>query len=191
MIIIVMMLIWNFTMFIEHPQTKIVSSIDRKSYGVKSRFRNKGRASNMLARLNYINSTLIAHLEKKYSSTHGNHDIEFLSNNYNGDALSEHTPRTTKNTSYVLNKGEAIKICLRDAKTKKFHDFNTIVFVNLHELSHLLDKKYGHNRSFWEGFEFILKEAVTLGLYTPVNYAKNPAVYCGITITTSPLFKKD
>jgi hypothetical protein len=129
-------------------------------------------------------------MKKKYDNTGHESRVEFLSNNYNGDVLSEHTPKTTINTSYVLNKGQVIKLCLRDPKTKKIHDFQTILFVNLHELSHLFDREYGHNASFWAGFKTILKEAVALGVYKPVNYKYNPVNYCGMSINSTPLYQQ-
>jgi hypothetical protein len=167
-----------------------VSDVDGKSYTVKKHFDDHQAASNILARLNSINKTIIDHMEKKYNDTKDEDSVGFLAENYNGDVLSEHTPRTTTNTSYVLNKGDLIKLCLRDPKTKKIHDFQTILFVNLHELSHLLDREYGHNKSFWDSFRVILKEAIELGIYEPKDYKNNNVQYCGLTITSSPLYDK-
>ena len=165
-----------------------VSVIDGKEYAVKKQFKDHRTASNILARLNHINKTVIAHMRKKYRNS--NHvDAEFLAENYNEDVLSEHIPRSHINTSYVVNKGDQIKLCLRDKKTGKFHDMNTLIFVNLHELSHLLDKEYGHKKSFWRGFQTVLGAAVELGLYKPVDYRNNPVPYCGIEIYSNPYYK--
>lgn len=188
-IIFSILLIWNYRLGFEFPEYLVVSAVDGKTYAVKRQFRDRQKASDILARLNVINTTIIAHMEKKYANTESADSIQFLSENYNGDVLSEHIPRTTVNTSYVLNKGDMIKICLRDPQTKIFHDFQTIVFVNLHELSHLLDREYGHNISFWRGFKTILEEAVELGLYKPVDYHRYPVKYCGIIINNSPLWQ--
>jgi hypothetical protein len=186
-IIIVILLLWDFRLYDKRSERLTVSVIDGKKYVVKKKFIDHQKASNILARLNIINKKIISHMLKKYVDTPGI-DAEFLAENYNGDVLSEHTPQTTVNTSYVLNKGDLIKLCLRSPKTGEFHDFNTLVFVNLHELSHLLDKEYGHNKSFWYSFSTVLKSAVELGLYIPINYSKNPSQYCGLTITSNPLF---
>lgn len=187
-IIFITLLLWELYITSEHPERLTVSVIDGKPYTVKKRFSDHQKASDILAKLNSINQTIIDHMEKKYNGTENEDDIAFLAENYNGDVLSEHTPKTTFNTSYVLNKGDLIKICLRDPKTKEFHDFQTILFVNLHELSHLLDREYGHNKSFWDSFRSVLKEAVELGVYKPRNYRIHPVKYCGLTITSSPLF---
>ena len=189
-IILIILLLWNIKLAVEFPERLTVSIIDGKEYTVKKHYKNHQKASDILAKLNHINKTVIAHMQKKYTKS-PKVDVEFLAENYNGDVLSEHTPRTTVNTSYVLNKGDLIKLCLRDQKTGEFHDMNTLIFVNLHELSHLLDRAYGHNKSFWYGFQTVLKEAVELGLYKPVDYNKHPVNYCGMQIHSSPYFKGD
>jgi hypothetical protein len=187
-IIFVMLLVWNIVLYNEFPNVKVVSGIDGGSYTVKKGYSDVKKASNILAELNIINKTLIEHLTKKYTGTKYENDISYLGGNYNGNVLQEHTPRSKLNTSYVLNKGDVIKLCLRDPESGQFHDFNTLVFVNLHELSHLLDRGYGHSMNFWVGFKFILTTAVSLGLYDPVDYSKTPTSYCGIMITSSPYY---
>lgn len=189
-IILVVLLLWNIKLQADHPERLTMSSIDGKSYTVKKKFKDHHKASDILARLNYVNIKVIEHMHNKYKKSE-EYDTEFLIENYgNGEALSEHTPRTTVNTSYVLNKGDLIKLCLRDPKTNEIHDFNTIVFVNLHELSHLLDKEYGHGKTFWRGFKNVLNSAVELGLYDPIDYSHTPTKYCGMTITSSPYFSE-
>lgn len=143
-------------------------------------------ANIILNRLDEINNRVIIHLKKTYKGQ--GFDVDYLDKNYNGGAISENPPGT-KETSYVLNKGDVIKLCIRDAKTGKLHDINTLTFVSLHELSHMMDKKYGHTPIFWDGFRIILGAAVDLGLYIPVDYSIYPTDYCGIQIKSSPLFK--
>lgn len=189
-IIVIILLIWNYRLYVEFPETTIISSIDGEQYTVKKNYDNAETAADILAKLNEINETLITHLEKKYARSEKFRDIRFLSNNYDGDVMAEHTPRTHVNTSYVLNKGDAIRLCLRDKVNGKFHDFNTILFVNFHEISHLLDRKWGHTASFWRGFKFLLHEAHEIGVYNPVDYSKTPASYCGIKITSNPFFNQ-
>jgi hypothetical protein len=65
---------------------------------------------------------------------------------------------------------------------------NTLIFVDLHELSHLFDFSYGHEKEFWSGFKIILREAVELGLYDPVDYSRHAAKYCGMVINDNPYF---
>ena len=188
--VIVVLVIWIHSKDKLHQETMITSMVDGKSYNVKKNFYNIKTAADILARLNKINITIISHLRNKFKGSTWEDGVDFLKDNYNDGIIEEHIPLTTKNTSYVLNKGDEMKICLRDKKTGKIHNFNSLVFVNLHELSHMLDKNYGHNPSFWTSFRLILCEAVALGIYKPVDYSKNPVYYCGIKITSSPLFNK-
>lgn len=108
---------------------------------------------------------------------------------FQSDAFSENDI-SSSDTSYSENKGQRIVVCLRD-KTKPPHypliDLNTIMFVMLHEMAHLMTETIGHTSEFWENFKRILHDAVKLGIYTPVNYSRQPTPYCGMTITDSPL----
>lgn len=97
---------------------------------------------------------------------------------------------TSPDTSYSENKGQKIVVCLRDktrAPTYPLIDKNTIMFVMLHEMAHLMTETIGHTQEFWSNFKRILGDAVQIGLYTPVNYAQQPTPYCGMTITDTPL----
>jgi hypothetical protein len=97
---------------------------------------------------------------------------------------------SSKDTSYSENKGQKIVVCLRD-KTKPptypLIDENTVMFVMLHEMAHLMTETIGHTQEFWSNFKRILHDAVKLGIYTQVNYAQSPVPYCGMQITDSPI----
>jgi hypothetical protein len=104
------------------------------------------------------------------------------------DVFSENDIQSS-DTSYSENKGQRIVVCLRD-KTKPPYplvEINTVMFVMLHEMSHLMTETIGHTPEFWENFRRILHDAVKIGIYTPVNYSRQPTPYCGMTITDSPL----
>jgi hypothetical protein len=90
-------------------------------------------------------------------------------------------------TSYSENKGEKIVVCLRDKSTKKLVDENTIMFVILHEMSHLMTTTVGHTPEFWTNFRRVLQDGIQVGIYKQVNYSRSPTSYCGMTITDSPL----
>jgi len=97
---------------------------------------------------------------------------------------------TSPDTSYSENKGQKIVVCLRDkTKPPKYPlvDKNTIMFVMLHEMAHLMTETIGHTQEFWANFKLILGDAVKVGIYHPVNYAHTPTPYCGMMITDSPI----
>ena len=70
-------------------------------------------------------------------------------------------------TSYSENKGEHIVVCLRD-KTQPPHfpfvDENTLMFVLLHEMAHLMTESIGHTPEFWTNFKKILQDGVQAGI---------------------------
>lgn len=96
----------------------------------------------------------------------------------------------SKDTSYSENKGQRVVVCLRD-KTKPpqypLIDKNTVMFVILHEMAHLMTETIGHTQEFWTNFKRILGDAVSIGIYHPVNYAHQPTPYCGMTISDTPI----
>lgn len=87
----------------------------------------------------------------------------------------------SKYTSYTINKGEEMVICLR-SKNGKLHDINIITYVVLHELSHIACPEIDHTELFKRIFKFFIETAVTLGIYENINYNINPADYCGMVI---------
>jgi hypothetical protein len=113
--------------------------------------------------------------------------IKVLVSRFNPENFTEND-LTSDTTSYSENKGEKIVVCIRDkAPPHKFADENTVMFVLLHEMAHLMTTTVGHTPEFWANFKRILHDAVQCGIYTPVNYAREPTAYCGMTITDSPI----
>jgi hypothetical protein len=90
--------------------------------------------------------------------------------------------------AYTINKGEELRICVRDRNSNQmFEDENTGFLVLLHELAHLMSVGYGHENEFHQNFAYITKIAHQLGLYQYVDYSRKPTIYCGTTIKHSPI----
>lgn len=135
------------------------------------------------------------------------HDkLETLMNRYKNDPNTASDPRVrtmidrfkpenmcennidADSTSYSENKGERIVVCLRDKKKPyPLVDENTVMFVVLHEIAHLMTTTIGHTPEFWANFRRILKDAIGAGVYNEVNYTREPVEYCGMEISSSPL----
>ena len=94
---------------------------------------------------------------------------------------------TKKGNSYTISKQE-IHMCLRGEDNVSFTDINTLKFVFLHELAHVVNSSYGHDKDFWETFEFLLNKSIEIGHYNAVDYDAHHKKYCNIEITSSPLF---
>ena len=111
--------------------------------------------------------------------------IEQLNDRIKSVTISE-SRETSQSTSYSVNKGEELVFCLRSKKEwNKFHNFNTIMYVALHEISHIACPEYGHGPLFKKIFAFITKVASELNIYTITDFNKTPEEYCGIYITES------
>ena len=96
---------------------------------------------------------------------------------------------TSELTAYSENKGEKIAFCLTKTKhSSKLIDINTLTFVAIHELSHIMTTSEGHKQEFWKNFKFLLEQAKSAGIHKPRDYKKEPQKYCGMTIKDSPAF---
>lgn len=164
------------------------SKLDNKIYVVRS-IDNQQDAAELLAKVSEKLHILTQKLKTKY----GNSDsrVNLLIKRFKDHEMRESLPKMNQ-TSYSINKGEKIVLCLRARnKNKTLTDLNTITFVALHEMAHIMTISIGHKHEFWENFRFILAHAIKWKLYTPVDYRNNPKKYCGIQITDSPLQKSD
>lgn len=90
-----------------------------------------------------------------------------------------------KYTSYSVNKGEQLVICLRSLKTNELHDINIIMYVVIHELSHIACPEYGHTELFKEIFAYLLRNAISINIYNRIDFYNNPEDYCGLMLTDS------
>jgi hypothetical protein len=119
---------------------------------------------------------------------HPNDDRVFiLKNRFNENNIQE-TDINDTGTSYSIDKGEEIHLCLRDKESQKLQKINTLMFVAIHELAHVMSVSYGHNEEFHKNFKFLLENAIKNGLYQNIDYSSNPEKFCGIEITSNPLF---
>ena len=113
--------------------------------------------------------------------------IKDLLDNYRPDSLCENLENRSLQ-AYSLNKGEEICLCLREPENELeiIDDMNTLMFVLVHELSHLMTDDIGHTNKFWNNMAYLLKKASEINLYTPINYSVTPVMYCGVKIDETP-----
>lgn len=106
---------------------------------------------------------------------------------FNPSVISESISGTNY-TSYSVNKGEKIVFCIRSKDgDDRLEDINTMMFVAIHELAHIMTESVGHTPEFWKNMKFALERAIDLGIYVNHDYKKHPVRYCGVTISDSPL----
>ena len=159
------------------------SDIDDKEYLVRN-MEDKKEAANLLSKIRIKLEKLTSLMKQKYPN-----DISVLrlSKKFNSNNISE-SGKGSQYTSYSVNKGEKIVFCIRQKDSKEsLVEENTITFVAIHELAHIMTKSVGHTPEFWDNFKRLLKEAINENLYTKEDYTNNPKEYCGIKVTDSPL----
>jgi len=152
---------------------------------------DKEEAALLLSRIRERLTQLVEHCSKKIDDKENsdtlNESFKRLKKNFRPDNITESSPGN-KYTSYSINKGDKIVFCLR-SKTgdNKLVDLNTMMFVAIHELAHLMTKSIGHTTEFWDNMRYLLKEGIKLKLYKKQDYNAKPEKYCGTTITDTPL----
>ena len=162
----------------------IISDVDGDRYCVRERSKME-LAANLLAEVTKKLKDLVAYCAKKHQN---NENIQRMVQKFNPTKISETLP-TSEYTAYSENKGEKIAFCLNKQKDgTNLIDINTLTFVAIHELAHIMTTSEGHKQEFWQNFKFLLKQAKEANIYEPIDYKKNPESYCGMTITDNPYY---
>lgn len=163
----------------------IVSTADGKKYCVRER-NNVQKASNLLAQTTDKLKYLVENMGARYKNRK---NVQRLVENFNPTTIKETLP-TSEYTAYSENKGEKLAFCLNKNKNNNDNliDSNTLMFVAIHEIAHIMTVSVGHTEEFWQNFKFLLENAVELGIYEPIDYKKKPTNYCGMTISDSPYY---
>lgn len=182
-IIIIIILIVLVLIFLRQPFNYDYVKGFCGTYFLVQRGNNESRASNIFCELdsrakNFIECLSKSSFPKKYT--------ERLIKYYASNDLREST------STYTLNKGDKIHLCIRNHQTGEFFDINTLMFVLIHELTHIADPNYypndNHPDSFWKLNIDLLKEAEVCGIYKNVDYRSHPVQYCQMIINENPYF---
>jgi hypothetical protein len=164
------------------------NSSNGKTYGIQEKLQDSTKALELLATLDNNMSEFISKLKKKYPN---DERVQRLVKGFKHAKIEETTENANDDdTAFTINKGESMSLCLREGHSHRpFHDYNTLCFVIIHELAHIASISEGHNFEFIENFKFLLKEAAAMGYYTPIDYSKNPFMYCGkVKVTNNPFY---
>ena len=161
--------------------TSVKSTIDGRTYSVR-KLPDKLDAANKLAHISEELTKLVEHV---YSTDKEKKGVKQLKTNFNSRNIIENTPGG-QYTAYSVNKGEQLAICLRNAKDDTFINDNLIFFVSIHEMAHVMTDEVGHTPLFWDNMKYLLEQSEELGFYIPEDYSKNPQMYCGQEINSTP-----
>ena len=183
--VIVILLILYYVFRSRYPSTKVyvVSSFDQKKYLVQN-LPGKEQAAYLLSVINSRINKLKQYLADNMSSYDKYRPyIQQLLNHTHHLVLTENAPGG-QYTSYTVNKGDEITLCLRSKETGNFHDINLLMFVTLHEISHIACPEVNHTKLWQQIFDFFIQVSDKIDIYQPVDFKTDPHRYCGMTINS-------
>jgi hypothetical protein len=150
--------------------------------------KDKQQAADLLAKVRARMKKLYVHLQSKFPDKP---QVKRLLQRFevNPDRILESTP-DAEHTSYSVNKGEKVHLCLRQRQggDESLVNENVMVFVSLHEMAHMITDSIGHEPEFWNNFGWLLKEAEAIGAYQYQDFKAHPVRYCGTNITDQPRY---
>lgn len=171
----------------QYPMTQVTSTVDNKRYWVRD-MRDKQQAADLIAKVRLRMKKLYAHLQSTFPDKP---QVKRLLQRFQPDPerLLESTP-DADHTSYSVNKGEKVHLCLRQRQgsDEGLVNENVMVFVSLHEMAHMITDSIGHEPEFWNNFGWLLKEAEKIGVYQYQDFKAHPVRYCGTQITDAPIY---
>ena len=171
-----------------HDMAHVLSTVDGQKYIVRN-LADKQEAADRLAR---VRGKLLRCMRDLKQTDGDKPFVAQMLRNFDADPsrFSESTPDASY-TSYSVNKGEKVYMCLRQRNDREeLVDENIITFVALHELSHCGTSEVGHTSMFWNNFGWLLKRAEEMQIYQYTDFASHPVEYCGIQITDQPTYDK-
>jgi hypothetical protein len=171
----------------KYPMSLVKSSVDGEDYLVRN-LPDKQDAANRLARVREKLIKLRTYVDVKFPDKPF---VKQMMKNFDCSAarFSESTP-DAQYTSYSVNKGEKVFMCLRQRNDhEELVQENIILFVAIHEMSHVGTSSIGHTPEFWNHFAWLLQQAEAINIYQYTDFAAHPVEYCGVHITDAPKYK--
>jgi hypothetical protein len=195
-IIILVYMLYRSAIYDYFTSVRVKSGIDYNEYSVVSLYNDTQDAADVIGIVNLFTVELINKMKAKYLNStselpeyvKGRMATLRLMDRFASNSLKENEPESPDATSYTLNKGDVISLCLREKQSgdNHFQKLEDIKFVLLHELTHIITPEHSHTKLFWTNFRFILDFCKEAGLYITPDYENNNINYCGTTITYNP-----
>lgn len=197
-LVIITLIFVTYTRINNIEMVYVQSNIDSEYYLVRNT-KDKKKAANLLSSIKADILDISEYLSLKSLSTKKDDVAKYgpykdhinqLQNNLRNVTIKE-SDYNTVYTSYTINKGESIVFCIRSKSltdlinTNNIHDKNLVMYVALHEISHVACPEVGHTELFKEIFKFICEAAIDIGIYKKIDFDFRPEMYCGMMITDS------
>jgi predicted metal-dependent hydrolase len=112
--------------------------------------------------------------------------IKQLNKNFNEERTKIYeTDPNSDLTSYSVNKGEELSVCLKSKTSGHLHDINLLMYVVIHEMSHFACPEIGHGELFQKIFKKFTEISIKLDIYRYDDYNSKPIEYCGMILSSS------
>ena len=185
LILLIVIMIGNIYMNSDHYNLKcVISTVDQNKYCVRETKRLKD-VVDLFARISVKLKKFMKYLKENEIDKP---PVKRLLERYNPDKIVEILP-TSEYTAYSENKGEKIALCATKQRDGgKMIDQNTLMFVVLHELAHIMTVSINHTDEFWQNFKDIIMYAKRVNIYVPKDYSINQVTYCGMNIEHNPYY---
>ncbi|ARF11829.1 hypothetical protein Klosneuvirus_2_265 [Klosneuvirus KNV1] len=185
--IIIVIFILSIIIIFRLEKTEVIykkSSVDGNEYLVRE-LPDDYEAADILA---LLRKNMITLTENLYNNKEKYKDyaqyIDTLNNKIKKVVINESSPNSSY-TSYSINKGEQMVFCVRSKTNNRIHDLNLLMYVALHEMSHVASPTYGHDDQFKKVFAFLTTKAVEMKIYNKIEFKSIPTEYCGLIISES------
>jgi hypothetical protein len=164
------------------------SSINEKFYLVRN-LPDKKRAADTIANIVKDLKKLAVAMYKELKNSERNAKkmslyIKRIYNRFDGISFRESSAYSPY-TSYTVNKGDEMVLCIRSKKTGKIHNYNILMYVAIHELAHVGCTEIGHTPLFFKINKYMIKKAIKMGIYKYVDYRIYPQIYCGMKVNNN------
>ena len=137
----------SFKMFLDsdaYNLTCVVSTVDGEKYCVREK-EHLDKSADLLATVSGKCKSLVVFMKKKYPDRE---EVNRLHDGFSSTKITETLPTSTL-TAYSENKGQKIAFCLNKKKNgTELIDMNTLTFVAIHELAHIMTLSVGHKQEF-------------------------------------------
>ena len=167
----------------------VKSNIDNQYYLVRN-YNDKQISSDTLAKLKQNIFIIVNHVKNMDTTKNAKSQtmiphIKQLCDRIQNVIIRESSMKS-KFTSYCVNKGEELVFCIRIQKEGgEIHNINLLMYIVIHEISHIACPEEGHTALFNNIFNFLCGISIELGLYNKIPFKTNPENYCGMLINDS------
>jgi hypothetical protein len=187
LLLLLLLLLLLFLLLLAWPRTEhwvlVPDTTTKRAFPVLP-LPDSHRATALLASLSTDIDTLLAHVIKTFPD---DARLGRVMRKWHYQKLAEGRFDQPDVTSYTVNKGDRIVLCLR-SRTGQLHHKNLIMYVLLHELAHIMSVSMStvyHNEEFQTNLKWLLEQATELGVYHS-NTQQETVNYCGMPDVTIP-----